>query len=754
MSLSTGTRLGPYEIVGALGAGGMGEVYRARDTRLARDVAVKVVSASLDADPVAGARFRREALAVASVSHPNVLALYDVGSDGGVSFVVTEMLQGATLREELSSGPLPLGSALDAARQVARGLAAIHERGIIHRDLKPENILRTTDGHLKILDFGLARFGPSPSEESETATMVTGVTTAGSIIGTRGYMAPEQLLAKPVDHRADLFAFGAVLFEMVTGRRAFPGLTWSEVNAAILKDEPPSMADSGRHVPAALEAIVRRCLQKDPASRLASASELIEALAGVDVTGPAGRVAPRRALSGAALIGVVAAVMLLGIAGVLTYRATREQPDSVGAVATRPGALAMFPFRNLTGDAAWDWIGQGLPELLGTALARSPELDVYDPQRLNDILDADADTPEVTAATLAKLHRQGVNRAIVGSLLRSGNTISIQCRIIDVRDGRVVHADALQGGEGSDIFQLAGTLIPKLQTWLEIDLAGSEAGDQFLRELTTSSPEAYRLYLRAHDALIGSRWREAADFAGQAIALDSSFVSAHVDMVGATWNLNDVPRMGRHLAILRRERNRASTRDRVQIDLIDAVVSRDPPRLIAAGLAAHEMFPENKFFQYLLGRGYYTAQRWAECVQILAPLVEQRWTWSWTYILSALSHAKLGQAEQARRTWEIGMEVTHDDPEVAWAYSEFLRDTGDLPGSRRIVFAAAGSPKLAQSPDAEADLSLSMARFFVEEGKPDSARAMYARAVALLPPEDERSVRVRRELEGAAEGPR
>jgi serine/threonine protein kinase len=240
MLLTPGTRLGPYEIVAPLGAGGMGEVYKARDTRLSREVAVKILPEAFARDPDGLRRFEQESRAVAALSHPNVLAVFDVGAEDGVPYLVSELLEGESLREVLKRGPISPRKAVECARQIADGLAAAHEKRIVHRDLKPENLFLTAGGRVKILDFGLAKM---PAQESAgrmadgaTATLAA-VTNPGVVMGTTGYMAPEQVRGEAVDHRADLFSFGAVMYEMLTGQRAFHGETSIETLNAIVKEE-------------------------------------------------------------------------------------------------------------------------------------------------------------------------------------------------------------------------------------------------------------------------------------------------------------------------------------------------------------------------------------------------------------------------------------------------------------------------------------------------------------------------------------
>ena len=275
MPLAPGTTLGPYEIVAAIGAGGMGEVYRAHDTRLNRDVAIKILPASFASDPERRARFEREAQAVASLSHPNVLAIHDTGTHDGQMFVVTELLEGETLAARLKAGPLPVRKALDVGVQIARGLAAAHDKQVVHRDLKPDNLFLIRDGRVKILDFGLARHLPSLTGATQT---VAAATDPGVVMGTVGYMAPEQVRGVHVDARADLFAFGAVFYEMLTGQRAFRRDTAAETMTAILRDEPPELTPQRADLSPALDRIVRHCLEKDPSQRFQSARDIAFAL--------------------------------------------------------------------------------------------------------------------------------------------------------------------------------------------------------------------------------------------------------------------------------------------------------------------------------------------------------------------------------------------------------------------------------------------------------------------------------------------
>jgi serine/threonine protein kinase len=279
-------RIGPYEILDLLGSGGMGVVYRAHDRRLGRQVAVKVLLPEVVADTDALVRFEREMRAVAALSHPNILAIYDFQRDGQSVYAVMELLTGGTLRERLRTGPLPPRKAVDIGIQIAKGLAAAHEQGFVHRDLKPENVAFTKDGRVKILDFGLARESLTAAEHGSDSPTRAHQTVAGLILGTVGYMSPEQVRGLDVDHRSDLFAFGALLYEMLTGRRAFDRHTPADTMSAILNDDVRDFSESGVNVPPALDRVVRRCLEKHPGERFHSARDLAFALENATGSGP------------------------------------------------------------------------------------------------------------------------------------------------------------------------------------------------------------------------------------------------------------------------------------------------------------------------------------------------------------------------------------------------------------------------------------------------------------------------------------
>ncbi len=349
-----GSHIGPYEILEPIGAGGMGEVYRAQDPRFGREVAIKFLPDDLILNPDRVARFKREAQAVGRLNHPNILTVYDCGSEGGVPFIVSEFLQGETLRQRMGHSSIPPATALNYAVQIARGLGQAHARGIVHRDLKPENIFIAHGGVLKILDFGLAKLPEAPTEAADGSPV--GLTKAGVVMGTLGYMSPEQVRAAPVDHQSDIFSLGVILYEMLTGRRPFAGDTWADENSAILEHEPPDLPPGlpGIADPAAVSRIVRRCVAKQPDERFESARDLafaLESLLEQSAPKPA-RHRVQFALASLAIVAAVFAVAYvvvpaLGVSPLTFQRVTFRRGIVPAARFTADGNTIVY-------SAAWD----------------------------------------------------------------------------------------------------------------------------------------------------------------------------------------------------------------------------------------------------------------------------------------------------------------------------------------------------------------------------------------------------------------
>lgn len=316
MPITSGTKLGSYEIQSPLGAGGMGEVYRSRDLQLGREVAIKVIPSSLARDPDRVRRFEQEARAAAALNHPNILAVYQMGTYEDAPYLVSELLEGGTLREQLLRAPLPLRKAVEYGKQTAHGLAAAHEKGIVHRDLKPENLFVTRDGRVKILDFGLAKLTQTRAHAAEAGAPTVTSTDPGVVMGTVGYMSPEQVRGDATDYRTDLFSLGLVIYEMLTGKRAFHKPTSAETMSAILNEDPPAISQIAPAMPPALQRVVERCLEKNPAQRFQSASDLAFALEALSDSGsaPSAALASAKARTKWAWIGAVGAALVIAAA--------------------------------------------------------------------------------------------------------------------------------------------------------------------------------------------------------------------------------------------------------------------------------------------------------------------------------------------------------------------------------------------------------------------------------------------------------
>ncbi|HSZ57219.1 MAG TPA: protein kinase [Tepidisphaeraceae bacterium] len=484
--LAASSRIGPYEIVASLRAGGMGEVYRARDTRLGREVAVKVLPEPFANNADRLVRFEREARAVAALSHPNILAIHDYGTDGAITYAVMELLEGETLRDRLARGPLPWREAVEAGAAVADGLAAAHAKGIVHRDLKPENLFLTDDGRVKILDFGLARITPVPNVEAET---VPAETLAGTVMGTVGYMSPEQVRGQPADARSDIFSFGCVLYEMVTGQRAFHRETAAETMTAILHDEPPGRTGSDPQVPAELGRVIRQCLSKNPNQRLQSARDLSLGLRTTATDPGLHRPAPTRPRS-RLIVGIGAAVLLIGVVGSSAYFLTRgvKPSDSVKPPEDAKGieALAVLPFKNVGGDPKTEFLSDGVADQIINSLSqvRRHDLNVRPFTSVSRYKGKEPDVP-----TFGRELK--VQMIVMGTLLEQGDDLTVRVALVDVRDDNQIWGRTYRGKRDS-ILDLQDQIARDVAANLHLRLTGEE--DQRLTRRYTEDPDAYLFY--------------------------------------------------------------------------------------------------------------------------------------------------------------------------------------------------------------------------------------------------------------------
>ncbi|HUL71922.1 MAG TPA: protein kinase [Vicinamibacterales bacterium] len=501
MPLAAGTRLGAYEILARLGAGGMGEVYRARDTRLGRDIAIKVLPEDVSSSPERLARMEREARIVAALNHPNIITLHSIEEVAGTRFLTLELVEGRNLAELAPASGLPVGQLLDLVIPLADALAAAHDKGVVHRDLKPANVMVTREGQVKVLDFGLAkRLETEPHlQEVPTETVAAPLSTAGAVLGTASYMAPEQIVGEPVDARTDLFSLGVLIFEMVTGQRPFAGKRNWEVAAAIVRETPPLLTRIRADLPTDLERVVSRCLEKQPRNRFQSAREVASEL---------------RAL-----------------------RRTLEQGPRPPNLSDPNGiaSIAVLPFVNRSASADDEYFSDGLADELLSLLARIKGLRV--PARASSFYFKGKPVP------LAEIGRVlNVATLLDGSVRRSGNRVRINVQLVNVSDGYHLWSETYDRTL-DDILavqdDIAQSVVKELRTRLLGEAADSNASRRAKVEVDraargrSTDPEAHRLYLLARhfmDQYSQEATTKAIGYLKQAVDRDQRFALAWVEL--------------------------------------------------------------------------------------------------------------------------------------------------------------------------------------------------------------------------------
>lgn len=490
---TAGSKVGHYEVVSLVGEGGMGVVYRGRDPRLARDIAIKILAKESSQDAEATARLEREARAIAALSHPNILAIHDIGRENGSVYVVTELLEGATLREQMRQQPVNWRRAVEIGAEIAEGLAAAHAKAIVHRDLKPENVFVTSDGRVKILDFGLAQTDPSllQRDESNIPTTRWFQTEPGTVIGTLGYMSPEQLRGEAVDPTADIFSLGCILYEMVTAKKPFHRESGAATIAAILKDDLPR-EELSASAPSEVQRIIEGCVEKSPAMRFQSARDLALTL---------------RAIGSSASVGRNELIEKI------TRRRTSKTIDSI----------AVLPLVNALNDASTEYLTDGITEGIINKLSQLPKLKVMARSTVFRYRKPDLD-PQAVGRELR------VRAVLTGVVKNAGERLQITVELVDSLDGSQIWGESYTR-HLPDLLNLPDEMSREISEKLRLKLTGAER--KKLKKRATDNSEAYQLYLKGRyhwNKRTSDSLRKGIQYFREAIDADPSFASAYAGM--------------------------------------------------------------------------------------------------------------------------------------------------------------------------------------------------------------------------------
>jgi serine/threonine protein kinase/tetratricopeptide (TPR) repeat protein len=690
-----GRALGRYQILAEIGRGGMGVVYRATDTRLHREVALKVLPAELTADPERKQRFIREAQTASQLSHPHIGMIHEVDEADGITFMTMELIRGEKLSDVLARGGLSLSHALEIATEVAEGLARAHEVGVVHRDLKPANVMITDDGHAKIIDFGLAKFVNALSSDAFATTAAA--TDPGVVMGTTAYMSPEQARAGRVDHRSDIFSFGVVVYEMLAGRRPFEGHSGLETLNAILHAPTPTLPHLGLEVSseatADLQRLVEKCLAKDPAARYqglrdvvvdlraarrrlesgavssrveepvsstATTSVPVTPVAAAEPSRPAPRAVRRRVALGA---GAVVIVMVAG--GIVLW--PRLFPASPVVSPNSKPSVAIMYFQNNTGSTQLDWLRTGLTEMLVTDLSQSPDVEVLGTDRLYQILTAlkRQDDPVVSFDTVQEIaKRAGVKHVVVGNYMKAGETIRINITLQEAATGKIVSSAKVEAVGESSLFSTVDDLIRRIRTTFAVSAArGAPAGLiappgtppplEFFRdstEVTTHSIDAYRLYVQGIDLQRRGQQVEAVPLFEQAIEKDKDFALALAKLAVIHRNLGHSVQSDAYATRALALKDRLSPRERYYIEGFYYYEKEETiQKAIDTGRSFVAHYPNDELAKHNLANWLFDIEGFDEAIRLGEELRQRgvSGVFSWTNLAEA--YTAVGQFEKARQ---------------------------------------------------------------------------------------------------------
>jgi len=697
MSVSAGQRLGPYEVVARLGVGGMGEVYRARDPRLERTVAIKILAPQLAESDAYRQRFQREARAASALSHPNIAHVYDVGEQDGVHFIAMEYVEGENLRAVLANGPLDPDKVADVGIQIASALEEAHGHGIVHRDIKPANAVMSAQGQVKVLDFGLARQVQSGAAPFDSGLTTEAHTQAGVVLGTVPYMSPEQALGHPVDARTDIFSLGVLLYELATGKLPFAGDTASQTIDRICHAEPAPITALNRKAPEALQRIVAKCLEKDRERRYATARELQMDLRNlqrdsdsVTIAAAARASAGRRiAFFGVAALAIVVSAGLALRAWLLPSRASIE-------------SIAVLPFQNLTGNPELEYLSTGLTESLINSLAQLPGLKVTSRDSAFEFKDGQKDL----GAIASKL---GVRALLLGRLAQQGKELSVSAELVEPRDQRQLWGERYRLG-ADDAPKVQDEMARTISRTISPRLSGGHEPEV---PKATVDPEAYRLFLKGRLFLAGTpdELQQATDHFQQAIEREPLYAAAHAALAesyaihayllteGREENVRKAraavkraleisPDLAEALAVsglirlyfdwdlpgaesdLKRALEKNPSSSMAYEEYTNVLLARDQPeKSLEVARRAKELDPLSVLPTHQLGITYMKLGRFEEAAQEFKEAQQLRPSWLWGYIKRGKALAHLGRcpealAEEARAEEILGTK----EHETAWSW--------------------------------------------------------------------------------------
>jgi tetratricopeptide (TPR) repeat protein len=672
----TGRTLSHYRIGEEISRGGMGVVYRATDTRLDRDVALKVLPADLVADAERRQRFMQEARAASALGHPNIAVIHDVGEEDGVSFIAMELVRGGKLSAAIEAKSLGTARVLEIAAEIAEALARAHTQGIVHRDLKPANVMLTEDGHAKVIDFGLAKLiAPLSGQTSANTFAAQAVTDPNLVMGTVSYMSPEQARGGTIDHRTDIFSFGIVLYEMLAGVPPFSGPSSVETLHAIIHAAPlplPAVKTTlASDVAGELRRIVDKCLEKDPESRYQGMKDLV-----VDL-----RAARRRLDSGATAVAatpVVAppptrprwrlpALAVVAVAAIAAAAWFLRPPGNV-APAGEGGkpTVAILPFENNTGSEQLNWLRTGLTDMMVTDLSQSPNVEVLSTDRLVQILDSmqRLDDKVISFETVQELARRaGVQTVLVGSYVKAGDVIRINAKLQDAATGRIISSERVDAVNEAALFPTIDDLTRRIKArfvsgsgnpltgLLTSPTAASDSPivtDRDLKDVTTSSIEAYRYYADAIDLHYRARWVQALPLMQKAVEVDPTFALAHAKLAVMYANLNNQKQRQDAAKRALDLSERLTPRERLYIE---GVYYSTRPETLARAIDAYrrntELYPLHTPSRNNLAVIYMNLQRFDDAIAEYETLLRQGYDFQAAAMTIAWCHIADGNPERA-----------------------------------------------------------------------------------------------------------